>query len=828
MSEAPAGCYHCGLPVPGNDPWRGTVGGAEVSFCCAGCRAVAEAIDRAGLTAYYQQRTAYPERPEEAVPEVLRDAGLYDREEVQESFVRQEAGIREASLILEGITCAACVWLNERQLQATQGVVDAQVNYTTHRARVRWDPDRISLSQILQRIAAIGYTAHPYDPERQEAALARERRDLLKRIGVAAMATVQLMMIAVGLYAADFYPIDERFLAFFRWISLALAVPVLTYSGRSFFAGAWSSLRRGQGSMDIPVALALGLTFSASAWATIIGRGDVYFETMAMFVLFLLTSRFLEMNARKRAAEANEELSRLVPTMARRLGADGRTEWVPVGALRSGDTVRVIPGETIPVDGTVTEGHSDINEAALTGEQTPVHRGPGEPVLGGTTNGEGPLLLAVERVGEETFVSGILRLLEDAQAGRPRIARKAEVAARWFVWGLLVTAILVGVAWWLHDPDRAFWVVVSLLIVTCPCALALATPTAVVVATGELSKRGVLSARGEALETLSGVTRVVFDKTGTLTRGRLRLRAWSGESGALDRAAALEQASEHPVAAALVEAGDGPEVAGVEGIENFPGRGVHGRVHGCRCWVGSYGWVAEMAGAPPEGLVRSAEEMATRGDTVVGLAGEAGWEGVFAVTDEVRPVAGETVRALAERGWTVSLVTGDSEAAAQALADGVGIEEVYAAQRPEDKLALVRAWQEQGEVVAVVGDGLNDGPVLAGADVSLAMGAGVQAARASADFILLSNRLERIPEIADIGEAVLENIRQNLSLSFGYNVLAVPLAALGWVAPWMAAILMPASSLLVVGNALRLRSLGRGRPRPNAGSPQMMAQETES
>ncbi|SCY26358.1 heavy metal translocating P-type ATPase [Thiohalorhabdus denitrificans] len=818
MPSSAAGCFHCGLPVPGGDPWRGTVAGEEASFCCAGCRAVAEAIDRAGLVDYYQQRTAFPERPEEAVPAELGGAELLDREEVQRSFVRDDGAAREASLILEGITCAACIWLNERQLQQTPGILDAQVNYTTHRARVRWDPERITLSQILQRIGAIGYTAHPYDPERQEAAIARERRDLLKRIGVAAMGAVQLMMIAVGIYAADFYPIDERFLEFFRWISFALAVPVVAYSARPFFTGAWSSLRRGQGSMDIPVALALGLTFAASSWATVSGRGDVYFETMAMFVLFLLTSRYLEMNARKRAAEANEELSKLVPNMARRLEADGGTAWVPVGDLQSGDRVRVVPGETIPVDGTVAEGHSDVNESALTGEQTPVHRGPGETVLGGTTNGEGPLTIQVERVGEETFMSGVLRLLEDAQAARPRIARQAERASRWFVWALLATATVVGAAWWVYDPERAFWIVVALLIVTCPCALALATPTALVVATGELAKRGVLAARGEALETLSEVTRVVFDKTGTLTRGRLRLSAWKGHPGALKRAAALEQASEHPVAAALVGAADDPGEPG-ERLENFPGRGVSGHLEGRRYWVGAYGWVAEQAGAAPEVLAAEATRMDGRGETVVGLASETGWEAVFGIADEPRPEARATVAALRERGWAVSMVTGDSEAAAGSLARQAGIGEVHARQRPEDKLDLVRAWQRQGEVVAVVGDGLNDGPVLAGADVSFAMGAGVQAARASADFILLSNRLERLPEVAHIGEAALRNIRQNLKLSFGYNALVVPLAALGWVAPWMAAILMPASSLMVVGNALRLRGLGRQRARAAARAP---------
>ena len=825
MTTPSEGCFHCGLPVPAGDPWRGPVEGSERSFCCAGCRAVAQAIDRAGLAEYYRHRTALPEQADEALSGLPRDPALFDREDVQESFVREAEEGREASLILEGITCAACVWLNERQLQQTPGILDAQVNYTTHRARVRWDPERISLSGILQRIAAIGYVAHPYDPRRREAALAGERRDLLKRIAVAAMATVQLMMIAVGLYAADFYPIEDRYIQLFRWASFALALPVVTYSARDFFRGAVKSLRRGQGSMDVPVALALGLTFAASTWATVSGRGDTYFETMAMFVLFLLVSRLLEMGARKRAAEANETLAKLVPALARKVETDGSSRWVPVGELHAGDRVRVLPGEALPVDGTVAEGHSAVEESALTGEATPVHRGPGDRVLGGTVNGEGPMILAVERVGEETFVSGILRLLEDAQAARPRIARRAEVAARWFVWGLLATAALVGAAWWAYAPDRAFWVVVSLLIVTCPCALALATPMAIVVATGELAKRGVLTARGEALETLPRVDRVVFDKTGTLTRGRLRLAGWRGEARDLAVAGALEQSSEHPLARALTEAAEDEELPAVVHPTNFPGRGVAGRVGGREYRVGALDWVAEWAGELSGALAAEAAERRDRGETVVGLASAEGWLAVFGVRDEVRTEARRAVQALIQGGRAVTLLTGDAEEAARSLGKQAGIGEVRARQRPEDKLEVVRTFQSSGEVVAVVGDGLNDGPVLAGADVSFAMGAGVQAARASADFVLLSNRLDRIPEVMATGEAALGNIRQNLRLSFAYNALVVPLAALGWVAPWLAAILMPASSLAVVGNALRLRGRAKiaggkaGSRRPAAAVP---------
>lgn len=821
MSTGDGGCYHCGLPIPGGDPWQATVRGDRRSFCCAGCRAVAQAIEQAGLGAYYDQRQAFPDRPDELVPGALQDLDLYDREEVQANFVRVEGEVREAALILEGITCAACAWLNERQLQQTPGIVDAQVNYTTHRARIRWDPARISLSQILQRVAAIGYTAHPYDPEQREAALARERGDLLKRIGVAGLGTVQLMMLAVATYAADFYPIADRYLEFFRWVMLIIATPVLLYSGRGFLAGAWRGLRQGTGGMDIPVGLALTATYAASAWATVMGQGAVYFETMAMFILFLLTGRFLEMSARKRAAEANDRLSRLTPASARRVGPDGGTDWVPVGELSAGDRVRVVPGEPVPVDGTVAAGQSDVDESMLTGEHVPVARRVGDSVLSGTVNGEGPLEIAVERVGQETTVSGILRLLEEAQASRPPIARRAEAASRWFVWALLLVAAVVGGIWYLLEPGRVFEVVVALLIVTCPCALALATPTAVVVATGELTKRGVLTARGAALEGVARVTRVLFDKTGTLTRGTLRLTEVATIDGdrdaALAAAGALEQASEHPVARAIAQAA--PPGPAANEPANQPGAGVTGHWHGGYWAIGAPDWIAEQAGPPPKALATTRLRLEARGETVVGLAEDGSWRALFGVADELRPEAAELVAELRAAGWWPLLVTGDGEAAAQQVAKQVGIEAVHARQRPEDKLAVVRACQARGEVVAVVGDGVNDGPVLAGADVSLAMGGGAHAARASADFVLLSDRIGRIAEIRALGERTLANIRQNLNLSFAYNAAVVPLAALGWVQPWLAAILMPASSLLVVGNALRLRGAAREARRTLATQP---------
>ncbi len=800
-------CFHCGLPVPPGAEYRVEIDGKPRAMCCPGCKAVAESILAAGLEDFYRYREGPSQRPDELVPEALREAELYDRPELQQAFVRvDEDQVREAALILEGITCAACVWLNERHLRAQPGVLSFQVNYSTRRARVRWDDSRIHLSDIIKAIAAIGYLAHPFDPGRQEEVYRRERRQALKRVAVAGLGAMQVMMLAVGLYAGEYQGMEARFRDLLRWVSLLIATPVVLYSARVFFTGAWRDLRRRRLGMDVPVALAVGSAYLASLWHTLTGGGEVYFDSATMFTFFLLTGRYLEMGAQHRAGQAAEELVRLLPAMATRLLPGGGEEEVPVTDLVPGDRVRVKPGQTVPADGRIESGRSALDESLLTGESHPLARGPGDRVVGGTLNTESPLVVRVEQVGEATVLSAIQRLLDRAQAERPPVARLADRAAGWFVGALLLLALAVGLYWLQADPGRAFAITLSVLVITCPCALSLATPVAVTAATGALTRLGVLPTRGEALETLARASHMAFDKTGTLTRGELglsRVQVLRPRADALCRrvAAALEQQSEHPLArpfAGWHEAG-----TRVGALQAVPGEGLEAEVDGRRYRLGTAAFVAGLAGAAPA-------DTPDGPGTPVWLGDAEGPIALFLLEDHLRPDAATAVERLRELGLELLLLSGDAPGSVAAVARELGIADWHARLLPEDKLRLLRALQSRGAVVAMVGDGVNDAPVLAGAQVSVAMGSGTTLAAASADLILLSEKLTRLPAAVAKARQTLRIIRENLAWALVYNLCAVPLAAMGDVRPWMAALGMSLSSLLVVLNALRLRD--RRRP----------------
>lgn len=796
-------CFHCGLPVPPGADYHVEIMGEQRPMCCPGCQAVAQAIVNGGLDDFYRHRTASAPRPEDLIPEQLAQLDLYDKPALQQGFVHQEAGEQKsASLILEGITCAACVWLNERHVRSLPGVIDFQVNYSTHRARLLWDDSRIKLSTILKAIADIGYVAHPFDPGRQEAVFKKERATALRRLAVAGLGAMQVMMLAVALYSGDYSGMDEDLRVFMRWVSLLLTLPVIFYSGQTFFRSAWRDLRHGRAGMDVPVSLAIGGAFIASVWSTLTNGQDVYFDSVCMFIFFLLASRFMEMGARHRAGQAAEELVKLLPPTATVL-RDGKEQIVAVAELQPGDRVLVRPGETVPADGVVLEGISSVDESLLTGESVPRPRKVGDPLVGGSVNIESPLQMAVACVGEDTLLSGIVRLLDRAQAEKPRIARLADRVAGWFVGGLLLVATVVAIWWWLHDPERAFVVTLSVLVVTCPCALSLATPTAVTAATGALTKLGLLTTRGHALESLASATRVVFDKTGTLTRGVLslaevRMLGAQPRERVLAVAAALEAQSEHPVARVLAGAAQQPLVASE--VAATPGLGVEGVVEGVRYRIGRPDYAIALSDGETD--------VNLLGDhTQVMLADAHGPLALFVLEDSLRSDALETVAALQSLGLTVEMLSGDAEGPARRVAEALGISHWQAALRPDDKLARVRALQAAGEVVAMVGDGVNDAPVLAGAQVSVAMGSGAQLAHASADMVMLSQRLSTLVAGVKAARRTLGVIRQNLAWALLYNMAAIPLAAAGLVAPWMAAIGMSASSLVVVFNALRLRNL---------------------
>ncbi len=783
-------------------------------MCCPGCQAVAQAIVDNGLTDFYRYRTGQ-KRGAELVPEALRELELYDRPELQRTFVREVQGEqREAALILEGIVCAACVWLNERHVGALPGVKAFRVNYATHRATLVWDDSRIHLSDILKAIAGIGYVAHPFDPGRQEQLQKRERAAALRRLAIAGLGAMQVMMLAIAMYAGDYSGMDDDLRQFMRWISLTIATPVLLYSAQPFFASAWRDLRRRTLGMDVPVALAIGAAYGASAWATVSGGGSVYFDSATMFTFFLLAGRFLEMSARHRAGQAAEELIRLLPATATRVLDSGGSEVVSAAELRPGDRVLIRPGETVPADGAVVEGRSSVDESLLTGESMPRTRGPGDKIVGGTVNVDSPLQVLVERVGADTVLSSIVRLLDRAQSEKPRIALLADRVAAWFVLALLVLAAAVFGWWWLHRPEDAFWIMLSVLVVTCPCALSLATPAALTAATGRLTRMGVLTTRGHALETLARATHMIFDKTGTLTYGRPRLLQVK-PLGSVDRdqllrlAAALEKGSEHPLAKALRDAA--PDAPSATALAATPGVGMEGTVDNRRYRIGKPEYAVGLSGEPAGTPGPGPDEL-----TWIALGNENGLLGWFGLADRLRPDALQAIAALRDLGLQLVLLSGDAPEVVARVAAELDIAQAHGSLLPADKLAYVRGLQTQGATVAMVGDGVNDAPVLAGAQVSLAMGGGTQLAHVSADMVLLSEQLPQIAAGVRMARRTVNVIRQNLAWAVLYNGIAVPLAAVGWVAPWMAALGMSLSSLVVVLNALRLAGQGSEPPPPAA------------
>jgi Cu2+-exporting ATPase len=804
-------CFHCGEAVPPGSRFQAMIGGAPRPMCCAGCSAVAQAIADNGLAAYYVNRSA-PARREVAASDMPRELAVYDIEDVQKPFVRRgEGNARQATLLVEGITCGACVWLIERRLARCDGVLGAAVNLSARRVQVEWDESRAHLSQILQAINELGYRTQGFDAAAGESAAARERRAMGWRLFVAGLAMMQVMMYAVPVYfAGGDMPRDIEQLM--RWASFVLTVPVMLWSAAPFFSNAWRELGARRVGMDMPVALGIAVAFAASAWATVSGRGEVYFDSITMFVFLLLGARYLEMMARARAEESQRRLVRHTPAVADRLvpGPGARvTERVAVARLAPGDLVLVAPGSIVPADGRVTAGASAADESLLTGEARPVARRAGDVVIGGSVNLTSPLTVEVTRVGPDSVLAGIVRLMDRAQAGKPRIAEMADRVAPWFVAALIAVAFTTGAAWYWIDPQRALWVMVAVLVVSCPCALSLATPAALAAATGALHRQGILITRGHALETLARSTHVVFDKTGTLTQGRLSLigimpLGARSRDECLSLAAALEQGSEHPIAPPLIAAAAGLARVAAEDIRNHPGQGIEARVAGKRVRIGSTAFVADLVWKTlPDELVFAAADV-----TAVVLGDEDGYLALFTLGDALRPGARTLVRELETRGKTVCLLSGDRRETAAHIARELGIHTVAGEAGPEAKLAFVRALQSRGAVVTMVGDGINDAPVLGQAQVSIAMGSGTDLAHTSADMVLLADDLSRLSSAFDTARDTMRVIRQNLGWAAAYNAVAVPLAVAGWITPLAAGIGMAASSLAVVVNALRLRGAG--------------------
>ena len=722
----------------------------------------------------------------------------------------------ESQVVVEDMRCAACARIVESALAAVPGVERAEVNGASHRARIVWSAAALRPSRWFEAVAAAGYRLVPAGDLQERGRRLRESRLALWRWLVAGLCMMQVMMYAYPAYTAQPGDLAEDSAQLLRWASWVLTLPVLLFSCAPFFRSACADLRRRRVGMDLPVALGIAITFAVSSAATFDPKGllghEVYFDSLTMFVFFLLTGRWLEARLRDRTAGALETLMNRLPDSVERLGADGRFERVAARRVVVGDVLLVLPGEAFPADGVVIEGDTSVDEAMLSGESRPLARTQGQRVLAGSHNLSAPVQVRVERVGQGTRFAQIVALMEGAALDKPRFARLADRMAGPFLLAVLSAGLLAGAFWWPVDHGKALMVVAAVLIVTCPCALSLATPAAMLASAGALARRGFMVRRLQALERLASIDTVVFDKTGTLTRGEPRLsriycRPDLRPRDALERAALVAGASLHPVARALVSAWrELPDPhcrwrlleASERGGSGIDALVVHERnaaSAASHLRLGS----AAFCGVPPL-AVDSAQ---------VHLCDEAGWLASFVLVEDPRADAADAVARLKAQGLQVQLLSGDHAGAAQALAARVGIAQVRAECSPEDKLRHVQALQAAGHRVLMVGDGMNDGPVLARADASLAVGAAVPLAQARADFVALGGELMVVPQAMVQARSTLRVVRQNLAWAAAYNLACIPLAVAGWLPAWLAGLGMAASSLLVVLNAARLAGGGR-------------------
>ncbi len=808
MNAQAAGCWHCGEALPAGEPLQAKVAGERHPVCCQGCRAAAEWIDQLGLADYYRLRSAPAARPDARTDEA-RNAALWERPELARHVVRELGhGRREAILLVEGIRCSACVWLIERSLCALEGIVGVQVNAGAQRARIVWDEQHASLPRILAVLARTGYHALPLDAEALDDLRRREARAALKRLVVAGFGAMQAMMFASGLYLGTFDGTDIATRDLLRWFGLLVATPVVFYAARPFFSGALRSLRARRPGMDVPVALAIALIYAASLFEALRSGHEVYFDSVSMFVFFLLVGRYLEMRARHRAGDLSDALARLTPVFAERIGADGSLERVGALELRPGDRVHVAEGALVPADGRLTSRQCRVDEALLSGESAAVMKREGDELIAGSVLTEGPAELRVERAGTQTVLSGILALVTRAAAERARLAQAGERAAAGFVARVLALATLTAIGWSLVDPARAFEATLAVLVVSCPCAFALAVPAALTRAIAVLAHRGVLVVHPDAIENLAGATHVVFDKTGTLTDRRLTLedidcwREGIDRDTALGIAAALARGSRHPAACAIaIAAAAAPSTIGIEvaDLRAEAGGGLEGFIDGRQLRLGHAGFALRDAPAAPD-----------PGDEAVVLADTQGAIASFRLREQLRPGARVAVAALAATGLSTEIASGDAPGKVAAIAAQLGIARWQARLPPAGKLARLEALRAEGARVIMVGDGINDAPVLAGADVAVALGSGADLAQTTSDIVLAGERLDLLAEARTTARETLAILTQNQRWALIYNLSAVPFAALGFVPPWLAAIGMSLSSLVVVLNALRI---GR-RPAP--------------
>ncbi|HCF78172.1 MAG TPA: cadmium-translocating P-type ATPase [Glaciecola sp.] len=792
-------CFHCGLAAPDDHSFVVRVFDQPQVMCCPGCAAVAQSIVDNQLTDYYQFRTEKAQRAPSASEqaELLAKVSVYDAPELQQDFVLDQGNLKEVQLTLEGITCAACGWLIERHLVKQPGIIQNTVNVGAARASIKWDPTMTSLSTILSGLSGIGYDAQPFSPEQHELTYQTEHKRFIKQLGLAGIMTMQVMMLSMGFYFDWLGNIDAVMREYFQWISLVLTTPVVFYAGSTFYLGAIKALSQRVLNMDVPVTLAIMGTYIAGIKATYLHTGEVYFESICMFIFFLLTSRFLEHRARYKATEIASNTMKYVPVSATVLAPQTHEQTIVTAkSLTPGQIVLVKAGETIPIDGEIIEGNTHINESMLTGEFEPVTKGIGQSVFGGTINQHNSIIIRVRAELKYALVNQILRLQTDAMSQKPAIAQMADKLSQYFVVAVLLIASITFAVWHTLGNEDAFWITVSILIATCPCALGLATPSALTSAMARLQQDGVLIKQANVLEALTHIDHLVFDKTGTLTQGKFSIvRTESITDITSDRllsyVASIEAFSEHPIAQAFSQI----ETTHVSTPKQYLNLGVEGTIDGMLIRCGTRQFMRHQA---------AIAQYTVLADATIYVESDTQLLGGIWLNDSLKPDTQATLIRLAQYQQTI--LSGDAQINVETIAKQLPIQHIKAHCTPAQKLAYVRERQGLGEHVLMLGDGINDSPVLAQANVSISVGNASDLAKSASDVIFLQPSLAPLTQLLAIATACKRTIIQNFMWAIGYNLVVLPFAITGILTPWMAALGMSISSIIVVYNSSRLLS----------------------
>ncbi|MCG3871810.1 heavy metal translocating P-type ATPase [Psychrobacter sp. Ps7] len=892
-------CFHCGDPVP-QPPFHAKILGKPREMCCMGCQLASQSIVEAGLEQYYLDRSEINRTA--SLPTQLTRLEAYDHDEIKSQFVYAQDGLSVAELSVNNLRCAACTWLIESRLDELEGISKCQVNLTNQRMRVIWNEDKLPISRILATINEIGYEAKPYRQDTHEAMLARHNNQMLIRLGIAALGSMQAMMYAVAIYFGEYSDMLIFQRDFLRWVSLFVSTPVFFYAGVPFFTSAWSAIRARQVNMDVPVSIALIVTFFASLYATITGQGETYYDSVSMFIFFLLAGRYIEHNARLKAATMANDLVVVEPVLVQKIAEDKEAaalilqqlkknelektavnedvsnqvsnldtneastsanptpnfmqsmdanvhqltskiaqDWqrartkqsaisttadeaeekqmVTAHSLQVGDIILVEAGSEIISDGILLSQTATVSQSLLTGEGDLIIKSQGDYIVGGAQNDSQPFEMLVTALPADSQIGLIDRLMNRAMSEKPKLAQQADKLARWFVARILVLSVLVFIGWYIVDPSQAIWATVAVLVATCPCALSLATPIALTVATNRLASYGFLTTRGHTLQTLAEITHVAFDKTGTLTYGKpnllnIELLKDNGVLSNTDEqkdtvlaiAAALEVGSRHPIAHALLTAAYQLHLPSTQALQHYPAGGVEAMIDGVLYRIGHVDFA--LNDADNDMVI---DLVSQRASSAVVLSCQQNdsvtWQALacFYFNDKVRDSAKAMLDTLKELGIETVMLTGDPSPQALVLAESLGMHSAYNGLSPTDKVTHIQKLQAEGGVVLMVGDGINDAPVLAAADVSTSIAGAADLAQVSSDSIILNGQIDAITAAKRISDKTERIIKQNFRWALIYNGSVLIPAALGYVPPWLAAIGMSLSSLFVVLNALRLK-----------------------